>query len=451
MNELKEWFRAHAKEIREDYFSFLRFASISTDPHYEKEVLRCVEWLLNYIEKHTSMKGELIPTPNYPLLFAKAHSPKKGAPTLLAYGHYDVQPADEPDWETPPFEPVERNGKIYARGAVDDKGQIFYAIMVMRAYHEMKKELPVNVKFCIEGEEESASQGLLKVLPNLKEQLRSDAFLVIDFGQFDATTPAITLSARGLVAFEIVLTGSNSDLHSGLHGGMAYNPNRALVELLAKVWDEDGRIQIPGFYKDVFELSQEEKRAFAFPFNEKNYGKEFGIGAIGGEKGYTLFEKNTLRPTFEINGISGGYTGGGFKTVIPAKSVAKISCRLVPHQNPAHVMASVEQFLRKQAPIGMHIEVRHFGAAEAFWGRADSPLAKAVVKASTEVMGKECKKTLGGGSIPVITEMAKTLHLDAVGMGYALPGDRIHSANECFDFKRFEFGFLTFAKVLELL
>ncbi len=449
---LKKWMQKHRSEVREDYFQFLRFKSVSADPGYAAEMRRCAGWLQSYIEKHTSLKAEVIETEGYPLLYAEDLSAGAGADTILAYGHYDVQPVDPIDlWDSHPFEPIERNGKIYARGAVDDKGQIFYAITAARACKELGLKWSANVKFCIEGEEESSSIGLSKSLPKLKEKLKADSLLVIDFDQFDETTPALGLGARGLVAFELTLTGSKSDLHSGLHGGMAYNPNRAMVELLSKVWDQDGRIQIPGFYNDVLEMSEQEKSLFSFLYDKESYSKEFGVGAIGGERGLSLFDKNELRPTFEINGITGGYTGTGFKTVIPAHAIAKISCRLVPNQNPHKIAAGVTDFLKKHVAAGMQIKVDYLGGEEAFRGNPESRLAKAVSQASSEVTGKECKRTLSGGSIPIVASMVKQLGVEVVGMGYGLPTDQIHAPNEHFDFARFEKGFLTVARAFELL
>lgn len=452
VKELKKWFDTHAKQIKEDYFSFLRFPSISADPAYASELKACALWVKEYLAKHCGMKAELIETASYPLVYAEDKRAGIDAPILLAYGHYDVQPVDPIElWKSDPFTPTMRDGKIYARGAVDDKGQIFYAMVAVRAWYEMGKELPINLKFCIEGEEESASVGLAQTLPQLKEKLKADYLVVVDCGQFDEKTPALTLSGRGLATFEVILRGSTSDLHSGLHGGLAYNPNRALVELLAKVWDQEGRIQVPGFYDDVLELSEKEKQQYAFRFEEESYRKEFGVGAIGGEKGRTLAEKNGLRPTFEINGMTGGYTGKGFKTVIPSEARAKISCRLVPKQNPKKITAAVTAFLKKHVQPGMQIEVQDLGAEEAFWGSPDSPAAKALCLAASEVMGQECKKTLGGGSIPIIASMAKLLKAEVVGMGQGLPTDAIHAPNEHFDFQRFEWGFLSFARMLELL
>lgn len=452
LHQLKQWFAQHRDSIREEYFSFLRFQSISADPAFASDVRSCAKWLLDYLIHQVQMKAEWVETEGHPLIFAEDLRAGPDALTVLIYGHYDVQPVDPLElWDSDPFEPTIRNGKVYARGAVDDKGQIFFALLAVRAWRELNRDLPINLKFCIEGEEESSNLGLSKSLPSLKQKLQADFLLVVDFDQFDEETAAISLGARGLCAFQVTLTGSKSDLHSGMHGGMAYNPNRALVELLAHVWDEKGRVQIPGFYEDVLELSEEEKNRLDFRFDEEEYCQEFGVGVLGGEKGLSLAEKNTLRPTFEINGISGGYTGAGLKTVIPSCATAKISCRLVPDQNPALVGERVTTFLTSKVPQGMRIEVTAMGGEAAFRSSPENRLARAVAQAAAEVTGRPCKKILSGGSIPIVASMIRLLGTEVVGMGYGLPTDNIHAPNEHFDMNRFEKGFLTVARTLELV
>jgi len=451
LSQFKKWISQHRKQCLEDYFSFLRFKSISADPAFKKDVLSCAEWLKNYIAKTTGMKAELIKTKGYPLVFAENKEAGPKAPTLLIYGHYDVQPVDPLQlWKSDPFEPTVRDGKIFARGAVDDKGQIFFAIMAVRAWKELGLRLPINLKFCIEGEEESSSTGLSKALASLKHKMKADSLLVVDFSQFDQSSPAVSLGARGILAMEVTLTGSNSDLHSGEHGGLAYNPNKALAQLLSQLWDQNGRVQVDGFYESVKEAAKE-KKFFAFRYDKKDYSKEFGVEAFGGEKGLTLAENNVFMPTLEINGISGGYTGQGFKTVIPKEAIAKISVRLVPNQDPDKVGRLVAAFLKKRVVKGMKINVAFLGGEPAFRGKVNSSLAKAVAKASEEVTGKVCKNVLCGGSIPIMAKMIRELNCDIVGTGYCLPTDNIHAPNEHFSWDRFEKGFLTVARVLELL
>jgi acetylornithine deacetylase/succinyl-diaminopimelate desuccinylase-like protein len=448
--QLKKWIEAHRAEVEKDYFEFLRFASISADPEFAQEMQKCSHWLQNYIEKHTDLKAAIIDTKGYPLVYAESRKNDSSIPTVLIYGHYDVQPVDPLElWKSKPFEPTHRDGKIYARGAVDDKGQIFYAVVALRAMKELGIAPAANVKLCIEGEEESSSKGLSESLRFLKDKLKTDFLLVVDFDQFDPQTPALSLGARGILSLEVKLIGSNSDLHSGIHGGMAYNPNKALVQLLSQLWDESGRIVVPGFYDDVLEPEEKERTHFAFRYTKESYAKEFGITAIGGEKGKSLVENNTLRPTLEINGIGGGYTGAGFKTVIPKEAIAKISCRLVPNQDPEKLICQLTQFLQKHVPGGMKMEITSFGGEAAFRGSASSPLAKAVSNAATEVTGKECKNMLSGASIPIIAKMQGVLGCEVVGMGYGLPTDDIHAPNEHFEWSRFEKGFLTVARALE--
>lgn len=447
--QLKNWFENTRNSLIQDYFRFLRFKSISADPHYAKEVIACADWLVAYMQKYTGMQVEKIPTMKYPIVYAQDLRAGANAPTILIYGHYDVQPVDPLDqWHSDPFEPTLKEGKVYARGAVDDKGQIFYAILAMRAWFELGRQLPINVKFCIEGEEESASMGLSSALSQLKDKLRSDSILVVDFDQFDEQTPAISLGARGIVSLEVTLKGSSTDLHSGIHGGLAYNPNKAMVQLLAEMWDEKGRIVVPGFYDDVLEM---DASSFSFRYDEKTYMQTFGITALGGEEGRSLQDNNWFRPTIEINGVHGGYGGAGVKTVIPAECMAKISCRLVPNQDPKNVSHKIAQFLKRKVPKNMEIKIIEHGGEPAFRGKADSFLAKAVSVAATEVTGKQCVSMLAGGSIPIIGAMMRELNAEPIGMGFGLATDQIHAPNEHFDLERLKKGFLTVARVLELL
>ena len=426
--DFKKWAEKNRKQIRDDYFHFLRFRSISTDPAYKEDSVACSRWLADFIASKAGMKTERIETEGQPLVYAEDLSAGPHAPTLLIYGHYDVQPVDPIElWKSDPFEPTERNGLVYARGALDDKGQIYYAVLAVRCWKELGRSLPINLKFCIEGEEESMSLGLAKALPKIGAKLRADYLLIPDFGQPDKDTPAMSMGGRGLVALELILTGSKGDLHSGCHGGLAYNPNRAMVELLSKLWDEKGRVQVPGFYDGVVELNAKEQADYTFTLDPEKYRQEFGIEALGGEKGKSMKEANYFRPTLEINGLSGGYAGAGFKTVIPACAVAKISCRLVPNQDPKKILHNLQAFLKKQAKEGMKVEIHPMGADFAFRGDPDSKLAQAVSQAVKEVNGKNCEKILSGGSIRIVAELVKQTGAQVVGMGYGLAEDNIHA------------------------
>jgi len=441
LSKLQQWFSSHREEIHSELFTFLRFPSISTDPEYTKFVSECAGWLLDWIRK-LGMEGELITTPVHPVIYAEHMKAGPKAPTLLIYGHYDVQPVDPiEEWESDPFQPTVKDGKVFARGALDNKGQIFYALNAVKALLELDKDLGVNLKLCIEGEEESASKGLESVLPTIGEKWKADYLLVPDFDIAAPNQPAITLGIRGIMAMEFTLTGSNIDMHSGQHGGIAYNPNRAIVELLAKLWDEKGEVQVPGFYDDVKELSDEEKKVLDLRFDKAEYTKEFGVNAFGGEEGVPPLENNWLRPTMEINGIEGGYTKEGFKTVIPATAKAKLSCRLVPDQDPEKIYKQVEDFLKKNVPKGMSIKTQSHGGGYAVRGDVNSMLAKAASKAYSEIFNVPCSNVISGGSVPIISELVKASSSEVVFMGYGLSTDNMHAPNEHFGLDRFEKGF----------
>lgn len=449
LKKLKSWFKANEKKIEEDFFTFLRFSSISTEPKHKEDVLSCANWVFDYV-RSLDFQTELIQTPSHPLIFAQNLQAGKDAKTLIIYGHYDVQPIDPiSEWKSDPFEPKKIGSTIYARGASDNKGQLMYTLVALKAYLQENKSFPVNIKLCIEGEEEAGSAGLSKILPSIKEKMQGDYLLVPDMDIPEKDTPAITLGVRGILPFEVELVGSNSDLHSGSHGGIAYNPNRALIELLAKVWDEKGRVQIPGFYDDVQDLEDSEQ--LEMTFDHEKYSKEFGVEAFSGESGYSSIESNWVRPTFEINGISGGYTGDGFKTVIPAKAAAKISCRLVSCQDPKKIAAAIEAFLRKNAQMGMKIEIKFHEGSSAVRGAIDSKLAISCRDAYEEVFSKKASNILSGGSIPIMTELVKISGADIILMGVALPTDNIHAPNEHFCMKRFKQGFLVMVKTIENL
>ena len=447
MQELTSWVDAHFAKIQSDWFTFLRFQSISTDPAKRQECDACAEWVKHQLHD-AGCKAELIPTSGLPLVYAEDLSAGPNAPTLLIYGHYDVQPIDPIElWESPPFEPVIKNGTVYARGAQDDKGQIFYAIAALRALNACKRKRKVNLKFCIEGEEEKGSEGLASSIESLKQKLSADSLLVVDFGMLDAKTPAISLGARGIITMEVTLRGSEGDLHSGTFGGIAYNPNRALVELLNSCWDHDGKVQVPHFYDDVVMPSSSERALF----KDLKHELPPGLKAVGGEKGFTPVESAWLRPTLEINGMAGGYFGPGFKTVIPSTAQAKISCRLVPNQDPDRIGKLVADFLRAKVKKGIEIHVEMHHGGKPYRGSSDSLLAKATEIAYEEVCGCPCKRILAGGSIPVIAQLMQAIDAEVVGMGYGLDSDQIHAPNEHFEISRFRKGILTVARIIEIL
>lgn len=446
-----KWFKEHFNQIQKDYFEFLSIASISTDPKYKDEVYRAAHFLESYF-KDRGFSSELIETSHYPIVYAEDLSKGKEAKTLLIYGHYDVQPVDPIDlWKNNPFEPRVEGKTVYARGASDNKGQIFYAVLACIAVKELLGSLPINVKFCIEGEEESGSRGLKEALSIHKEKLSCSSLLVVDFDSMDDGSPAVTLGARGCMAFEVKMKGSSQDLHSGLFGGIAYNPIRALTEVLSSFWNEKGEVQIEGFYEGVLPPSKKDLEAFSFTKTENDLEKTFGIACLAAPKKKTLMESNWFMPTVEINGICGGYIGEGSKTVIPSTAFAKVTCRLVPGQDPKKLERMIQKHLEKYAPSKMELHVEFDEGVEAFRGCVDSSIVKATQKAALISTGETCRLILSGGSIPIVAEMVKQLECDVAGVGFALSTDQIHAPNEHFDMDRFEKGFLTVANILREL
>lgn len=445
---LNSWFSQHKQTIVKDYKKLLSFPSISTDDQYKEGIEACAHWLFRYLQE-MGFQAEIIPTSRHPLVFAEYNRAGEGAPTLLIYGHYDVQPVDPIQaWDSPPFEPKEIGEKIVARGASDNKGQLFYTLTALKAYLSLKKGLDWNIKYILEGEEESASQGLQAKLPELKEKLACDFVLVPDFDIPSLEKPAITVAIRGMTALDIQIQGSNRDLHSGHYGGIAYNPNRAMVEILAKAYGKGGKILIPGFYEGIEPFSAEEKAKMDLSLSLKEELKQLQIKPY---QGGGLAKYSWLLPTFEINGISGGYTGEGFKTVIPARSFAKVSCRLVYKQDPKQVFAAVSRFLNKHLPSPMKLQIQNRGEGYAVKSRLDSLLIQSLQSAYQEVFQKEVRFLGSGGSVPILGEILQVTQADVAFMGVALDTDNIHAPNENFDMERFQKGFLIIGNTLERL
>lgn len=452
IDRLKEIYNNYKESALKDFFTFLKFESISSEEEYKAQTHACADWVADYLKK-LGFEIEMWPTQRHPTIFAKYCKAGPKQPTLLIYNHYDVQPVDPLElWQTPPFEPTVRKGEIYARGAQDNKGQCFYVLLTLKALIETYGELPINIKLCIEGEEECGSAGLSQLVKNKREQLKADYLAIVDLGIHDMTKPAITLGLRGLVTMDVEVTSTHTDLHSGSHGGIAFNPIHALTKMLANVRNAEGKITIPGFYEDVKPISKEEKSQVSFDFSDDEYNTSFGAKPTGGEKGFTPLERNWTRPTFEINGIAGGYYGNGFKTVIPAKAIAKISCRLVPDQQPEKIGQLVANYLQSQAPEGTKVFVKvHPGVGKAVRAHVESPVAKAFAKAYSDVFQAHCEFIYSGASIPVVPELTAACGGEVVMVGVGLPGDCIHAPNEHFGVERIEKGFLTMARALQLL
>jgi acetylornithine deacetylase/succinyl-diaminopimelate desuccinylase-like protein len=449
--QLKKWYKEHYDQTLKDFFTFLSFPSISTDPNYEQHTRRTADWLCNYM-RSIGLEATLWETPGLPVVFGAHLKAGKNRPTLLIYHHYDVQPVDPLDlWKSDPFTPVIKNNQVFARGAVDNKGQCFYSLTALKAFLELSKELNFNIKVFIEGEEESGGRGTAAILQQKEEELKADHLLVVDFDIPNAATPAITLGMRGLVGLNIECSNSFIDLHSGVHGGIALNPNRALVTLLAGMWDKKGKVTIPHFYDDVRPLPKEHLSRVDMSFDVEQYKKSFGVNAFCPEEGYSIKESNWLRPTLEINGMWGGYTGMGFKTVIPAKAYAKISCRLVPDQDPEKIAKAIAEYLKNEAPKGIEIKAELHHGAVAYRSAFDSFIVKTAALAYEEIFGKPCKYLFCGASVPIVVDLARASKAEVAMIGVGLADDDIHAPNEHFGLDRFELGYLTIGRILSQL
>lgn len=448
---LKKWYQEHEAQILSDYSKFLSFPSISTDPKYKKDVRKTAEWLRAYLIE-IGLETELWETSGHPIVFGKYLKAGPHRPTVLIYQHYDVQPVDPLNlWDSEPFNPVIKNQQIYARGAVDNKGQCFYSINAIKAYLELAKKVGVNIKLFIEGEEESGGVGTAHLIPQKKEALKADHLLIVDLDLPEEGVPGITLGMRGIMALNVTYRNTSIDLHSGVHGGIVLSPNRALISVLAKIWDENGKVTIPGYYEDVQTATPDDLARLSLSFDVDKYTQSFGVKAFAPENGYSLIESNWLRPSLEINGISGGYTGAGFKTVIPAAAQAKISCRLVPNQDPIKIGECIARFLKANVPKGIEIDVEFHHGAKAFRSSFDSSIVKTAAKAYEEVFGQPCRYSLCGATIPIVTDLAVVSGAEVAMMGFGLPTDNIHAPNEHFGLDRFAQGFLTMGRILDIL
>ncbi|HEY8346954.1 MAG TPA: dipeptidase [Symbiobacteriaceae bacterium] len=439
------YFRKHREEHLHQLSAFLRIPSISALAAHREDVRRAAQWLVDELRRIGMPRVELFETGGHPLVYAEWLE-AEGAPTALIYGHYDVQPVDPLDlWETPPFEPSIRDGKIYARGASDDKGQIFMHIKVLEALFQTEGRLPVNVKVLLEGEEEIGSANLERFIRDHRDLLKADVVVISDTSLYAPGVPSITYALRGLAAMEVEVIGAKGDLHSGLYGGVAPNAIHALAELLASLRSPDGKIAVEGFYDDVRPLTEEERQTFAsLGFDEEALRQSLGVDALPGEPGYTALERMWARPTLEINSIYGGFQGEGTKTVIPARAGAKITCRLVPDQDPERVLDAIERHLKNRCPAGVKVRVkREEGNSRACITPVDHPAIRAALAALEEAYGTEAKFIRSGGSIPVVEIFSRVLGLPSVLMGFALDSENFHAPNEHFHLENFDRGLRT--------
>jgi acetylornithine deacetylase/succinyl-diaminopimelate desuccinylase-like protein len=442
---IKNYIEENQDRFLSELFDLLRIPSVSADKAYAGDVHRAAEFVKESLLKAGVAHAEICPTAGYPIVYGESII-DPALPTVLVYGHYDVQPPDPLDlWESPAFEPEIRNGKIYARGACDDKGQFY---MHVKAFEVLKANgpLPCNVKFMIEGEEEVGSDNLGVFVKGNKEKLKADVILISDTSLFSMDTPSITAGLRGLSYVEVEVQGPNRDLHSGVYGGAVANPINVLAKMIASLQDASGRITIPGFYDQVEELSAADREALnKAPFDEEAYKKELGVEALQGEAGYTTLERTGIRPTLDVNGIWGGYTGEGAKTVLPSKAFAKISMRLVPHQSPAQITELFRSHFESIAPAGVKVKVKPHHGGEPAVISTDSIAFQAASKAFEEAWGKSPIPTREGGSIPIVALFQKELGLDSLLMGFGLDTDAIHSPNEHYGVKNFLMGIETIA------
>ncbi|QKX49698.1 dipeptidase [Planococcus glaciei] len=438
---IDEYFKNHREEHLEELKAFLRIPSISSLSEHKDDVRKGAEWLRDAMEKAGLENAKVFETEGHPVVYADwLHA--EGKPTVLVYGHYDVQPVDPLNlWETPPFDPQVRDNKLYARGASDDKGQTFMHVKAVEALLQLNGELPVNIKFIVEGEEEIGSPTLPKYVEQNKEQLKADLIVISDTGMQGPGRPAVCYGLRGLAGVQIDVKGPKGDLHSGLYGGAVQNPLHAIVEILQSFRDKEGVIQVEGFYEDVLEVSDEERAEFAaLEFDLEKEKQDLGITEDFGEKGYSFVERTWIRPTLEINGITGGFSGEGIKTVLPAEASAKITCRLVPNQDPDDIVAKLRAHVEANKPTGVTVEISDFDKGQPFLTPYDHPAIQAAGRSYEKVYNVKTAFTRMGGSVPIVAVFDQVLGLPVVLMGFGLSSENFHAPNEHFHLENFDKG-----------
>ncbi len=446
MNNVIDFINTHRDRYIDELKEYLAIPSISALPQHQQDMRRCAEWTAEHMRRIGMENVRLVETPGHPVVYGDwLHA--DGAPTILFYGHYDVQPVDPLDlWETPPFEATVRDGELYARGAVDDKGQVFMHFKAIEAHMKQNGRLPMNLKIILEGEEEVGSENLDNFIKEHKGELGADVVVISDSPMFDRGVPSICYGLRGLVYFQIDLRGSKSDLHSGSFGGAVANPAFVLCQVLAQMKDRGGRVKIPGFYDSVRPLRDEERAEFRkLPFNETRYRKELGAPRLFGESGYSTLERTWARPTFEINGLLSGFTGEGAKTVIPAVAMAKVSMRLVPDQEPDKIAELFEAYVKKVAPKTVELKVTRMHGGKPWMTDFDNRFVQAAGRAIEKGFGKTPVFNREGGSIPVVATFQEILGLPAVLFGVGLPDENSHAPNEKLDLANFHGGVIASA------
>ncbi len=444
MQKILQYVESNKSRYLEELKALLAIPSVSTTPDHKADILKCAEWLARHLKDIGMEHVEIFPTKGHPVVYADwLHA--EGKPTVLTYGHYDVQPVDPIElWTSPPFEATIRGDKLYARGTADDKGQVFIHLKALEAFLKNNGSLPLNVKIILEGEEEIGSDNLERFVKDHLKLLAADLVLISDTSMFAEGVPSLCYGLRGLAYMQIELTGPNKDLHSGSFGGSIHNPIQALAEIIAQLHDENGRVTIPGFYKNVRPLTAAERRAYKkLPWNDKTFAREVGVSALYGEKGYTTLERLWARPTLECNGIWGGFTGDGAKTVLPAKAFAKISMRLVPDQSSEAIAGLFEKHIKKIAPKTISLKIQNLHGGEAAITPLDSPGVQAAVSALEKGFQKKPLYQREGGSIPIVVQFKQLLGLDTVLLGFGQPDENAHAPDEFINLNNFYSGIKT--------
>ena len=449
----RHYSRSQAERFQHELYDFLHIPSVSTNPAHAADMQRAAEWLVTQMHDLGLQNAQVMPTAGYPVAYGEWLGAGQDKPTVLVYGHYDVVPAEMADgWHTPPFEPTVKNGKIYARGATDDKGQLFIHIKALESYLKTTGSAPVNVKFFIEGEEEVASPNLVPFIKAHLDLLKSDVCIISDTSMRTIEEPSILHSLRGMTYLEVEVQGPSDDLHSGLWGGAVHNPALALVEILGKLYNPDNTIAVPGFYDDVVPLTDEERTMIAKTnLSAAQYKQSTGVPAVWGDTNYTIRERIAARPTLDINGLWSGWSGPGPKTIVPAKAGAKISSRLVGNQDPHKIYDLIKSYIESITPPTVTVDVRLITTGKAALFSFDIPEMQAAARAYEKAWGATPLFTRGGGSIPVVAEIADLMNIPVVMMGYGLDDDGLHSPNERFGIEMFQQGIETAIVYLEEL
>lgn len=439
-SDLNDFFDANDSRIRDELFEFLRIPSVSAKSENNADVARAADWLKESLEQ-AGLKATVHSTPGHPVVIGEWRG-APGAPTVLVYGHYDVQPAEPLElWTSPPFEPTLRDGNIYARGSVDDKGQLFLHVKALEAHLATRGKLPVNVVVIAEGEEEVGSDNLEEFIEKNSDLLAAEAVVISDSAMFAPGQPSILSSLRGLAYFEINVQGPRADLHSGAYGGAVVNPAMVLARILATMHDDNGHIAIEGFYDSVREWTPEvREQLLKLPFEEEHFRQETGASELGGEGGFTVLERLWSRPTCEVNGLLSGYTGEGAKTVLPSKAMAKVSCRLVPDQTPAEITKAMRAHVERVAPKGVTVTVTYLHGGKPWRAELTGPLYDAARRALATAFEKEPVIVGEGGSIPVVGDFERVLRAPVLLVGFGLPGENAHAPDEWLSEENFRIG-----------